>query len=437
MNKSGRLFLFLVLSFLVSGVYSQSNGILGSRFFSNWSMSLSGGPNIFFGDLKENNILPATSPINEIRFAGTFSLNRQLSYVFMLRAQVLYGEIAGEKLKYKDGTPCNQYFQGNILEYNLNTTINFSNLFGGHKPKRFFFVYGTLGLGVSTWISTSMDITTNEPIATSGSSSNRSIALVIPAGLGFYFSIKDKLNLGLEWTLRGVNSDKVDATVGGIPYDAYSLLAFNLTYNFNRRSGDKLSPASPQKQIGPPPPEPLLAAEIADEKQKEQAAKAMTSYPTLPPPLPVKDTLPPPQPVKDTLPPKQPILAPDTLPKEVVLPDTNIMEKPHQGISYRVQVFSFKDSTYNADQVKAKFKLSQTVTKEFSGGWYRYTIGPFTSPAEANKVITGLRNSKTIPDAFYVKYIDGKRVGTTGRGAKKHSTHPKGKIYFSKPKHKK
>jgi len=62
MNKSIRFFILLVLLFAASRVNSQTNGTLGSRFFSNWSISLSGGPNIFFGDLKEFRFLPATSP---------------------------------------------------------------------------------------------------------------------------------------------------------------------------------------------------------------------------------------------------------------------------------------------------------------------------------------------------------------------------------------
>ncbi|MCX6287916.1 MAG: SPOR domain-containing protein [Bacteroidetes bacterium] len=416
---------------LGSRVDSQTNGTLGNRFFSNWSVSISGGPNIFFGDLKEYNFLPATSPINEIRYAGTFSLNRQLGHVFMLRGQFLFGQLAGEKLKYKDGSPCNQYFESTLFELNLNTTINFSNLILRYNPKRFFFVYGTIGAGAVNWITKKRDITTNAIIGTDGSWETINPHFVIPAGLGAYFSIKDKLNLGLEWTVRGLAIDRLDATVGGFPYDSYSLLAFNITYNFNKRSGNKLSTASPQKQIGPPPPQPLLAAEIAAEKQKEQAAKEQASYLKLPPP-PVS---------KDTLQPKQLILVPDTTPsQEDVMEYTNIMTVPIKGISYRVQVFAFKENTYSGNQIKEKFKLSQTVSKEFSGGWYRYTIGSFTNLIEAKKLMTELHTSREIADAFIAKYINGKRATPAPPHTVKHSKYSKnskGKIYYRKPAHKK
>lgn len=429
MHKSTPLLITLVLLLFGSGIYSQTNGTLGSRFIDNWSVSIGGGPNIFFGDIKEYKYLPATSPINEIRYAGTFSLNRQLSHVFALRGQFLYGQLAGEKLRYKDGSTCNQYFESTLFELNLNTTINFSNLILRYNPKRFFFVYGTIGAGAVNWITTKKDITTHAVLATDGSWSAINPHLVIPAGLGAYFSIKDKLNLGLEWTLRGLAIDRLDATVGGFPYDSYSLLAFNITYNFNKRSSTKLSPASPQKQIGPPPPQPLLAAEIAAEKQKEKAAKEQAAYPKLPPPLPSNDSLKP----------SGPILVPDTMPKEEVLTDTGIIA-PVKGISYRVQVFAFKENTYSAEQIKEKFKLKETVSKEHSGGWYRYTIGSFTDLNEAKKLMTELRTSREIPDAFIAKYVNSKRATPAPPHTVKHSKYsksPKGKIYYHKPAHKK
>ena len=418
MYRLSRFLIFLLLLSFVSGLHSQTNGILGRKFFNNWSVSLSGGPNVFFGDLKMNPILPSTTPpTDELRFAGTFSLNRQLSHVFMLRLQVLYGEIAGGKINASDGSPVNRFFEGNILEYNLNTTINLSNLFGKYNPKRFFFVYMTLGAGISSWNTKVRDINTQQPIYGKDSSMNWTYALVVPAGLGCYFSIRDKLNLGLEWTLRGVNSNQIDHSTQSNPYEAYSLLALTLTYNFNKpSSGSKLSAASPQKQIGPPPPQPVLAAEIAAEKQNEQILKNQASYPQLGSPVPAKDSLQPKQ--------SEPVT--DTIPKEEIKKDTNTAVAPETGISYRVQVFAIKENTFSAEQVEQKFKLSQPVTKEFSAGWYRYTIGSFATFSEAKKLMTGLQSKKQVHDAFIVKYIDGNRAAPSSSKTVKNSKGKKG-----------
>lgn len=428
MHKPTTFLILLLLLLLGSRVDSQTNGTLGNRFLNNWSMSISGGPTVFFGDIKEFKVLPATSPINEIRYAGTFSLNRQLSHIFMLRAQFLFGQVAGEKVKYKDGSLCNQYFESTLFELNINTTINFSNLIGRENPKRFFFVYGTIGAGAANWITKKRDITTKAIIATDGSWSSINPQLVIPAGLGAYFTIKNKVNLGLEWTLRSLTVDKLDATGGGYPYDSYSLLALNLTYNFDKPANGKLSQASPQKQIGPPPPQPLLAAEIAVEKQKEQAAKAQLANSKLPAAVPVKDTLMP----------KQNVLVPDTtIAGETLEVDTAAAIAPKKGISYRVQVFAFKDNTYSAEQIKEKLRLRQTVSKEYSGGWYRYTIGSFQDLTSAKKLMTQLRSSKEIPDAFIAKYVNGKRATPAPPHTMKHTKYSKGKIYYRKPSHKK
>ena len=416
---------FLILGFLLffgSGVNGQTNGTLGTKFFSNWSISIGGGPNVFFGDLKMNPVLPSTTPpTDELRYAGIFSLNRQLSHVFMLRLQVLYGEIAGGKITGSYGNPVNRFFDGNILEFNLNTTINLSNLFGKYNAKRFFFVYMTLGAGVTNWVTKVRDISTQQPIPNKDSSKAFLSALVIPAGLGCYFSIKDKVNLGLELTLRGVNSNQIDHSTQSNPYEAYSLLAFNITYNFNKRTSPKLTPASPQTQIGPPPPPPLLAAEIEAEKTKEKAAKEQAA---LPPPVL--------EPAKDTIPPELQETNPvnDTIIKSEALPDTNIMTPGAKGITYRVQVFAFKEDTYTAEQIQENFKLSEAVAKEFSGNWYRYTIGSFTSLTLAKNLMNELRTRKKVPDAFVVKYVDGKRsnpaTSQTKKRSKKSSAKPSG-----------
>ena len=70
MNKSFCSFLLVCLIIPGTRVFSQTNGVLGDRFFSNWSVSLSGGPNIFYGDLKEFKFFPATSPVNESAMQG-------------------------------------------------------------------------------------------------------------------------------------------------------------------------------------------------------------------------------------------------------------------------------------------------------------------------------------------------------------------------------
>ncbi len=385
------LFIFFTLPFHSS---AQTQGVLGKRFFSNWSVSVSGGPNIFFGDLKVNRFFPANTNMNEWRYAGSFSLIRQLSHVFAIRGQVLYGEISGTKRNYKDGAPANLYFEGNILEYNLNATINFSNLFFKYKPERRFFVYGTVGAGLSNWITKKKDLITHATIGGSGSPSNWTTEVVIPAGLGAYYSIADKVNLGLEWTLRGLNSDKLDATPGGFPYDMYSFLALNVTFNFNKRNSGKLKPAQYSTPPGIMLPKPPVSETPPAVQQKTDAEKQALQPP------PMKEITP-----------------------DESASNTNIVEPPvtkdaekgrgtglsDKGTTYRVQVFASRDPNHTAESIQKNLKLTFPVDKEFSEEWYRFTIGPFNSWKSAEVLLKKLK-ARGFKGVFIARYAEGVRI---------------------------
>ena len=387
---------------------AQTQGELGRRFFSNWSVGIGGGPNIFFGDLKVYDFWPVSTYMNEWRFAGTFTLTRQISHVFAVRGQLLYGEISGTKRVYKGGAPCNQYFEGNIFEYNLNTTINFINLFFPYKPTRKFFIYGTVGIGFSNWNTKKKDLITSEQIGGSGSPSNWTTEVVIPAGLGAYFTIADKVNLGLEWTLRAVNSDKLDTTVGGFQYDMYSLLSFNVTYNFNKRAQKKVTstpgmanPAEPA-QFQPPVRDPMTKPQKDTTSMEPAQVAVALNFPA-----------------EDTIHEKNLITTFDSLQAIAEVADTGILSGENgpliPGISYRVQVYAYKSNIYPAESIRRKFNLSQVVYKEFSEGWFRYTLGSFKTLKAAQSLMYKLRSGNGIHDAFVARYKDGFRFPVPAR----------------------
>jgi len=395
MRKLYSLVLILVFLTFHSSVLAQTQGVLGKRFFSNWSVTASGGPNIFFGDLKVHRFFPANTNMNEWRYAGSFSLNRQLSHVFALRAQVLYGEIAGTKRNYKSGDPANLYFEGNIFEYNLNATINFTNLFFRYKPERKFFIYGTVGAGLSNWITKKKDLTTHATIGGSGSASNWTTEIVVPAGLGAYYSIADKVNLGLEWTLRGLNSDKLDATVGGFPYDMYSFLSLTLTYNFNKRNSGKLKSAQYSAPPGTLLPKPPVSEIPPAAKEKTEVEK-----PAIQPPPAVK-------PLKEPTPAVQKYLVNPPATKDTSsFRNTEVFA---EGTTYRVQVFASHDPAHTSESIQKNLKLPMKVGKEFSEDWYRFTIGPFNSWKGAEILLKKLK-ARGLRGVFIAKYVNGVRV---------------------------
>ena len=374
----------LMFSFSLSS-FSQTQGVLGKRFFDNWSIGVGGGPNIFFGDLKVHKFWPAGTNMNELKFGGTFTLTRQLSHVFAIRGQFLYSEISGTKRQYKNGNPCNEYFDGNILEGNVNTTINFSNLLSGrYKPTRKFFIYGTIGVGTSSWNSNVKQLYTAIPLRVSDSLANWTTTVMGLVGIGAFVNLGDKVNLGVEWTLHGLNTDHLDATPGGFKYDAYSMLSFNLTYNFNKHNPGKEPDANANKAYVPVIIQP-----------QNQKTKPVESPP-------------------ETVVPKKDTTAIDTSrgTREFHTEQNSegsLAGQQEKGLIFRVQIFAFRNDTYTALEVAGKFNLDQEVYKDFSEGWYRFTIGSFANYADAKNLKNQMRK-RGFKGAFIVRYNNGVRV---------------------------
>ena len=381
---------YLLLLLFFSGslsLFSQTQGVLGKRFFDNWSAGFGAGPGIFFGDLKVHRFWPATHDMSEVKFGGNFTLTRQLSHVFAIRGQFLYSELSGTKRLHKNGDLCNEYFDGNILEGNINATINFTNIMTrGYKPNRKFFLYGTIGLGTSTWNSKVKQLGTGIPIRRNDSLAVWSTSLMGMAGVGAFVNLGDKVNLGVEWTLHGVNSDLLDATAGGFKYDAYSMVSINLTYNFNKRNPGK-------------------------EPEKMKATIPAFVEP------PVIKTVP-----VDTIPPvveqKMDTAMVDTTAEMMEMPaeqDSSELlgSKPEIGLIFRVQIFAFKTDRYSVQEVRDKYNLSEEVYKDFSDSWYRFTIGSFNSYADA-KVLKNQMRKRGFKGAFIARYNNGIRVNAHG-----------------------
>jgi len=410
-----RFFISVSLIILIFPANAQVQGELNRKFFGNWSVTLGGGPNIFFGDVKVNTFWPVNEYDNEWRFAGTFSLNRQLSYVFSVRAQVFYGEIAGTKRNYKGGAPANLTFDGNIFEYNLNGTVNFSNLFARYNPLRKFFIYGTLGVGLSNWQTKLYDLNTHQEIGSSGSPGNWTTEGMLMGGVGAYVNIADKVNLGLEWTAHGVNSDKLDATVGGFQFDVYSLLALNVTYNFNKRQPASFKPAQSKKQLGP---QPVKAQQPETVKVSPEPRTKMDMYDPslLGPPVAKRDSLMASRvsqerrQSQDTLTPYERLMMGEKSSLALEEDPADGSGPQEKGITYRVQVFAYRADTFSAEMIRERFNLDRPVWKEFSEGWYRYTTGSFKTLADAKIYLTEIKQQFGVQDAFIARYNDGFRI---------------------------
>ncbi|MBE0647474.1 MAG: SPOR domain-containing protein [Bacteroidales bacterium] len=354
------LFVFFLL---ICPVYlsAQANVKLGKSFRENWFIGLSVGPTFFSGDLNVNRFLPQSG---DWRVAGTFNFGRQLSHVFSLRGQVLFGGVAGRKATKQDGTPVNLKFTSTIVDGNFNTMINFSNLIGGFNPKRAFFVYGTVGIGAIYYKPIQTDLITGLTVPNGASSGQ--VTAMIPVGFGAYYSIANKVNLGLEYSFRTLTSDMLDGVAEGFKLDMYSLLSFNITLNINKPTKKK--------------------AEVADYKKDG----------------PIIINLPKCDPV--------PKMAEADMGMEKLPPPPSVGLNLDKYYLFKVQIFAFAQRIYSPETIRKRYHIPLPVSREYSDGLYRFTVGSTESIDDAKEILHQIVNAG-ITDAFIVGYTrDGERT---------------------------
>ena len=231
--------LYKVLSFcwifvIPSFSFSQGNDMTSGRFFNNWSINMNAGTTLFFGDINEYLISRYQS---EWQLAYGITLSKQLTPVFGLRGQLLNGKISGTKLKFKNGSPANLKFNADFFEYNVNVTLNLNHLFSPDNQQNLVSVYGFIGVGMSNWSTKLRNIETNTIVASNGQKGKGLKKLtnegMMPAGLGLDIHLSGKWNLTMESGFRMINSDKLDAAIGGFKYDMYNYSSLGITYTLN------------------------------------------------------------------------------------------------------------------------------------------------------------------------------------------------------------
>lgn len=353
------LIIFFLFIFPVS-LSAQANLKLGTRFGENWFIGLSVGPTFFSGDLNTNRFLPQSG---DWRVGGSFNFGRQVTSVFSLRGQVFYGALAGKKATKQDGTPVELKFNSMVVDGNVNTMINFSNLIGGFNPNRVFFVYGTVGIGAAYWKTTQNSLITGLVVPNGASSGN--VTAVIPIGIGAYYSIANKVNLGLEYSFRTLTSDLLDGVTEGFKLDMYSLLSFTMTLNLNKASRKK--------------------TDVVDYKKDGPIVLNL--------------------PKCDPIPPMQRDMGMEKLP-----PPPSVGLNLDKYYLFKVQIFAFAKRIYSPETIRKRYHIPMPVSREYSDGLYRFTVGSTESIDEAKDIKQRMINAG-VSDAFIVGYTrDGERT---------------------------
>jgi hypothetical protein len=244
------LFVFVVLSIATLSTSGQTNNepVTNAGFFP-WSVSLSGGSMLFYGDLRQYPFYPVgKSPwpkdISERKWGIGLAINRQLNSLVSIQGQFQNGKLSG----FNRGLGV--YFLTSFTEYGINGVVNLKNLIFPDLSDQKISVYGALGIGLINFKSSEKAINDNDEIYSYGyglygQPKGRMTEFVFPLGMGAKYRIDNHFNAGIEIYYNFLNTDKLDAHVEeGSKKDKYQYTCIAVSYTFG--SADK-SESAPKK----------------------------------------------------------------------------------------------------------------------------------------------------------------------------------------------
>ena len=372
------------------GYYSNSAHGAESSTYQKWALRLQGGTSIFFGDIKENLILPSTTGKSEWRAGGSFTAEYRPRPVVGLRGQALYTQLAGTK------TVSDLYFTADVMEATLAVSIYPVNLFSGSKQHKID-VYLIAGMGFTNFNSNLYQLSSDIKVASSGNGNGtgiggRTFEPIVTAGFGIDFNLSQNWSLVFETTNKAISNDKMDLTVSQSAYDIYNFTSIGLAFKFGSGEASKsrmknaiekeiLKQASETDKI-PAKEEPVLVSkpvEIVEEVKAPIEIVVLT-----------------------------PVLS-DTLEKEI---ETVIVLEVVREITtgYRVQVLASSKMIPIERVAKLKNLDPSTIQEGIFNGLYIYTIGFYDSYQEAAKVNKDLRGRSQTADAFVVYFENNQRL---------------------------
>ncbi len=353
---------------------------------SYWEVNFNGGPSIFFGDIKQYTIVPVSNYENEWRFAGGLQFGRQLSYIFGVRGQALYGQVAGTRREW------NRYFQSDYIETNLNLTVNINNIFGQKRSDRFFNVYLITGIGLTQYNSTVYQLGTNKVLAKVGQGhgkgiNGRTLEGILTAGMGADFRITDNFHVNLESVHRGMNSDFYDHWVNGFPFDIYNYTSIGVSWRFGLNKKSKAPPYAPEKtedyfeEVEPD-------TNGQDDEEVTEEAIGIAEFNN-----------------------EEPLQPPDSVTETVIVDTVTVVEQPEPVVNlkpnpeYRVQIRAKFGKPLSRDKLSAQYGIPvEEILEDRHNGYYIYTVGSYATYDEAKDRRNKLRNVNGIYDAFVVAF---------------------------------
>ncbi len=218
--------LFVLPASLLGQNANREDG--SDKLYYQWYINLNGGISQGFGDILEGNWQGAMLTSESMSFSGGARLGKHISPVFGIYGSFFTGGLQGQSgIDTK-----NLRYETDFNEFLLGTTLSFSNLIGGYKP-RLVNIYGTAGIGFIDFDAQAYDLTTDQPVNEGYPNTTET---TVPAGLGIDFRLSNRWDINLESTLRIIDGDKLDGYVSGENTDAFFYTSAGIGYSFWRPS---------------------------------------------------------------------------------------------------------------------------------------------------------------------------------------------------------
>ncbi|MCF0070563.1 OmpA family protein [Dyadobacter sp. CY261] len=272
--KKKNLYVALLCSTLLSyNTHAQNRTYDGPNKMNTWSVTGYGGITKFFGDLTQYNGFFKRGDREELTGAWGLSVNKQLTPLFGIQLTGVNGRLQGAKDNHYSSISGETYSatfnSPSFVQLTLDGTLNVNRLLLGYNKLRRWKVDAHLGGGI-VYYHTDIDWTNVKTGAVGHFSTNTDASSktagkwerngstytrewVVPTGLTVHYELSSRFDLGLDYTHNFVNTEKLDATVGGLSdydlqagiwtfakgdskNDAYGMLSLAVTYKLGKNA---------------------------------------------------------------------------------------------------------------------------------------------------------------------------------------------------------
>ena len=365
----------LIALFFLIVVESEAQKIKPNRRF----ISAEGGVTIFYGDIKRYDYIPDHQSPSEIQPIGSLNIGKEISPVFSLRSQFLYGGLSGHK------NSAHMNFKSVLMGAHLITDINLVHLFtktrfGDNRLN----IYASLGAGYIYWNSELY----NDIVPVAGTSliaSSKTGALSIPGSLTIEYLFNKNFSMNIQGMLYVVTSDLVDVKEGGIKTDMINYNSMGFVYKFKSKSRKN---TYIKYELDPSVYEPKAVVEQENKKPDEPVVIIPNKV--------VVDTV---KKADDNMAINHK-LEQEALTKENWVPQT---EEAWPETVFTVQIMASKTKG-SVDKIKRDFGITENITERFEGSWYKYSVGSYDKLWKAKEMRNKLRSTSKLSDAFIVIY---------------------------------